>query len=424
MLKRGWRETEGDEWDIHWAERDWINEHFDTMHLNAWQKVNHFRNDRELCRKDLLVKNLKKYKRQLQRNKSSEADLYDFWPTTYVLPGDYALFAEEFKRNPSSTWIMKPVGRAQGKGIFIFQKLSQISKWKNENRYGGGGSSDATDGSKKSKSEARGADAEAYVVQRYIANPYLVAGRKYDMRIYALVTTYSPLTVWLYRGGFCRFSSARYSNSAADLENVFMHLTNVAIQKKSADYAKDEHGGKWDLRHLKLYLMSRYGVVMVDRLFNEIQMIILRSLLAVQQIIIQDKHCFELYGYDVLFDDTFKPWLVEVNASPSLSASTPDDYEMKTTMLSSMLDIIDLEGKLKGDEVRVGGFDLVYRDGHVGSSPGCTYSTMLGAEVPIEHTKRRTPSDAAKSIAKPIETPRSRVKRTSKLAKSPAKSAT
>ena len=62
MLKRGWRETEGDEWDIHWAERDWINEHFDTMHLNAWQKVNHFRNDRELCRKDLLVKNLNKQK--------------------------------------------------------------------------------------------------------------------------------------------------------------------------------------------------------------------------------------------------------------------------------------------------------------------------------------------------------------------------
>jgi tubulin polyglutamylase TTLL9 len=302
---------------------------------------------------------------------------------------------------------MKPVGRAQGKGIFIFQKLSQISKWKSDSRYasstgGGSGSSAGTsggggadlDGAKKTKADSRGGDAEAYIVQRYVANPYLVAGRKFDMRIYALVTTYAPLTVWLYRGGFCRFSSARYSNNAADLENVFMHLTNVAIQKKSADYAKDEHGGKWDVRHLKLYLMSRYGVVMVDRLFNEIQMIVLRSLLAVQQVMIQDKHCFELYGYDVLFDDTFKPWLVEVNASPSLSASTPDDYEMKTTMLSSMLDIIDMEGKLKGDEVRIGGFDLVYRNGHVSGSSGCTYSSMLGASIPAEHTKRRpTPKE-------------------------------
>lgn len=407
MVRRGWRETEGDEWDLHWADREWIHEFFDTMHMHAWQKVNHFRNDRELCRKDLLVKNLKKYKRHLQRSNPIEGDTYDFWPTTYVLPGDYALFAEEFKRNPSSTWIMKPVGRAQGKGIFIFQKLSQISKWKSDSRYasstgGGSGSSAGTsggggadlDGAKKTKADSRGGDAEAYIVQRYVANPYLVAGRKFDMRIYALVTTYAPLTVWLYRGGFCRFSSARYSNNAADLENVFMHLTNVAIQKKSADYAKDEHGGKWDVRHLKLYLMSRYGVVMVDRLFNEIQMIVLRSLLAVQQVMIQDKHCFELYGYDVLFDDTFKPWLVEVNASPSLSASTPDDYEMKTTMLSSMLDIIDMEGKLKGDEVRIGGFDLVYRNGHVSGSSGCTYSSMLGASIPAEHTKRRpTPKE-------------------------------
>ena len=47
-------------------------------------------------------------------------------------------------------------------------------------------------------------------------------------------------------------ASQRYSNSAADLENTFMHLTNVAIQKKSDAYGADPFGGKWDLRHLKV----------------------------------------------------------------------------------------------------------------------------------------------------------------------------
>ena len=91
-----------------------------------------------------------------------------------------------------------------------------------------------------------------------------------------------------------------------------MHLTNVAIQKKSDTYSEETGGGKWEIRSLKLHLMSRYGAAAVDALFRDIHMLILRSLHSVQQVMINDKHCFELYGYDVLFDDTFKPWLLEV----------------------------------------------------------------------------------------------------------------
>ena len=58
---------------------------------------------------------------------------------------------------------------------------------------------------------------------------------------------------------------------------------------------------------------------------------------------IQDKHCFELYGYDLIIDSELRPWLLEVNASPSLTANTNEDYAMKTEMLHGMLDIIDME---------------------------------------------------------------------------------
>jgi tubulin polyglutamylase TTLL9 len=112
------------------------------------QRINHFPNHYELTRKDLLVKNLKRMRRQLERESSAGsqaalADRFDFFPATFVLPSEYGLFLEEFKHgggkasaaagsgnSSSSTWIMKPIGKAQGKGIFLFNKLSQISDWK------------------------------------------------------------------------------------------------------------------------------------------------------------------------------------------------------------------------------------------------------------------------------------------------------
>ncbi len=223
---------------------------------------------------------------------------------------------------------------------------------------------------------------EAYVVQRYLQYPLLIGGKKFDMRLYALVTSFSPLKVYIYRRGFARFTNSRYSSDTEDIYNGFMHLTNVAIQK-TADNYDERTGGKMELQALKFYLMSRYGVERIDALFWEIHMIILRSLLAVQPVMITDRHCFELYGYDVIIDQDLKPWLLEVNASPSLTANTREDYLMKTEMLHGMLDIVDMEGLLKGDEEHVSGWDLVYDNGYVEINPDmCSYSTFLGAAVP------------------------------------------
>ena len=83
----------------------------------------------------------------------------------------------------------------------------------------------------------------------------------------------------------------------------------------------------------------------VDRCFRLIDDIFIKSLQSVQRIIINDKHCFELYGYDILLDVNLKPWLIEVNASPSLTASSKEDYELKQGLLEDTLNIIDLENR-------------------------------------------------------------------------------
>jgi tubulin polyglutamylase TTLL9 len=267
LAGRGWKEvTEHDEWDFVWADREWIYSAFDKLHLEPWQRLNHFRNGRELCRKDLMAKNMKKQRRMLEKEgRHQEAASYEFIPTTFVLPREYSMFVEEFKK-VGGVWIMKPIGSAQGKGIFLFTKLSEISDWKTDYKGYFGGTAGASSGK---SGENAPKDVEAYVVQRYLQYPLLIGGKKFDMRLYALISSFSPLKVYLYRRGFARFTNSRYSSNIQDIYNGFVHLTNVAIQKTAENY-DERTGGKMELQALKLYLMSRYGVERIDALFWEV----------------------------------------------------------------------------------------------------------------------------------------------------------
>lgn len=219
----------------------------------------------------------------------------DFVPVTYLLPADYTLFVEEFRRNPNAMWIMKPTSRSQGKGIFIINKLAQIKKWSSQSRW------------------AQMPLREAYVISRYVDNPLLIGGKKFDLRIYVLVTSYRPLKAYQYVHGFARFCNAKYTTELNDLDNPFIHLTNVAIQKHNDDY-NSKHGGKWHVRHLRLYVEQIFGLEACNRLFAAMDSLIVHSLKAVQNVMINDRHCFECYGYDILIDADLRPWLVEVNS--------------------------------------------------------------------------------------------------------------
>ena len=56
------------EWDFNWADKEWMRENFDGMRLEEHQRVNHYRNYYELCRKDLLIKNLKRMRKTIERD--------------------------------------------------------------------------------------------------------------------------------------------------------------------------------------------------------------------------------------------------------------------------------------------------------------------------------------------------------------------
>mmetsp|Transcript_12253 Transcript_12253/g.18992 ORF Transcript_12253/g.18992 Transcript_12253/m.18992 type:complete len:130 (-) Transcript_12253:534-923(-) len=59
------------------------------------------------------------------------------------------------------------------------------------------------------------------------------------------------------------------------------------------------------------------------------------------------QNCFELFGFDILLDSNFKPYILEVNFSPSLSADSPLDYHIKSNLLVDTLNIVGLKRNLK-----------------------------------------------------------------------------
>lgn len=88
---------------------------------------------------------------------------------------------------------------------------------------------------------------EAYVISRYIDNPLLIGGKKFDLRLYVLVTSFRPLRAYQYVHGFARFCNVKYTTDMDDIDNPYIHLTNVAIQKHNEEY-NAKHGGKWHIR--------------------------------------------------------------------------------------------------------------------------------------------------------------------------------
>ena len=142
---------------------------------------------------------------------------FNFCPKTYLFPDDYRKFcmdreAENFRH----MYIMKPSASSCGRGIKIIATKQEVKR------------------------------KPGYVVSQYVSSPHLIHGFKYDLRIYALVTGFDPLKVYLFKEGLVRFATVKYTNSQKATDKRFIHLTNYSINKKNEDYVKNngENGGK------------------------------------------------------------------------------------------------------------------------------------------------------------------------------------
>ncbi|CAD8116600.1 unnamed protein product [Paramecium sonneborni] len=171
---------------------------------------------------------------------------------------------------------------------------------------------------------------------------YLLKGHKFDMRIYVLVTSFNPLEVFLYKEGFARQTTQPFTLDNNDLKNQLVHLTNFAVQKTHVQiqYLEQQLGGcKISLRQLREKLIDQN--IDWNKIWEQVQDFILKSLVACQSEIPNNPNSFELFGQDIIVDTNQKCWLLEVNVSPSLARDYILDELIKQQLIDDIFDLID-----------------------------------------------------------------------------------
>ncbi|XP_009867327.1 PREDICTED: probable tubulin polyglutamylase TTLL2 [Apaloderma vittatum] len=313
LLERGWTEFDKNEqddadWNLYWRNSPFrMTDHHS---IKPWQRLNHYPEAVRITRKDYLARHLKRMKG------AYGSALYEFSPVTFIMPNDYVKFTEEYIKERQSAgirptyWICKPVDLSRGRGILIFQDIKDLVY-------------DCT-----------------VIVQKYISNPLLISGYKLDLRLYVCVTSFCPLTIYTYEEGLVRFATEKFDLSS--LDNIYAHLTNTSINKYGVSYKKYKEGigggCKWTLSKLRSYLR----VLGVDDtvLWQKINNIVILTLLAVTPLPVAS-NCFELFGFDILIDNKFKPWLLEVNYSPALCLDCSIDYTVKRKLLHDIVELLN-----------------------------------------------------------------------------------
>uniref|UniRef100_W8AFP2 Tubulin--tyrosine ligase-like protein 5 n=2 Tax=Ceratitis capitata TaxID=7213 RepID=W8AFP2_CERCA len=285
--------------------------------LAPYQRVNHFPRSYELTRKDRLYKNIEK----MQHLRGIKH--FDIVPQSFILPSEYKDLISAHNKN-RGPWIVKPAASSRGRGIFIVNTPDQIPQ------------------------------DEQVLVCKYVADPLCIDGHKCDLRVYVLVTSFDPLIIYVYEEGLVRLATVKYERATESLWNPCMHLCNYSINKYHSDYIKsrdaeiEDVGHKWTLSALLRHLKSQGCNTF--KLMADIEDLIIKSIFACAQTIISacrmfvpnGNNCFELYGFDILIDDSLKPWLLEVNLSPSMGVDSPLDSKVKACLITDLLTCVGI----------------------------------------------------------------------------------
>ena len=194
------------------------------------------------------------------------------------------------------------------------------------------------------------------IIQKYIENPLLYRGRKFDMRIWVLLTY--TMKVYVFKEGHLKTCSIEYNLNSKD---VYAHITNYSFQKYNTNFQKYEKGNEVPFFEFQNFLDETYPrrkYNVKKNLIPQIKEIIKLTMRSAKYKINKNRrnYQFEIFGYDFMMDTEFNLFLIEINTNPGLEESSPWIKLIVPRMLDDALRLnIDQLFETKYD------FDLIYK---------------------------------------------------------------
>jgi tubulin monoglycylase TTLL3/8 len=270
---------------------------------------------------------------------------------------------QDYIEGARNVWVVKPAAKSRGRGIFCENRLDLILET-------------------ISNADVK----EKYVAQKYIERPLTIKATKFDIRQYFVVTSWNPLNVYFYKDSYVRFSSVAYDLSDLRSEEAkYRHLCNNSIQHDAATFDQDgwNEGCMWTSDQFRDYLSKEGSPDVWDSIiYPQMKEIIAQTCKCCQETVLQRKNSFELYGADFILDESFKPWIIEVNSSPSMDKGTPATEQLVS---STLQDVVKLTmDRKQSRRAEIGQFELVLRQ-------AALKSNLHAESMPVEGVEIRAP---------------------------------
>lgn len=341
-VRRALHELEWDEADaggtaaLHWFDAPISRAHF--ARVAPEQAINRFYGMVRLCRKVCLA-------HQLRWAEALYGAGHTVSPQTWCLPAELAAF-EAAVPALGGAFILKPDAGCQGDGIVLVRAPDAVR-------------------AARSLSRRQRCVAQIYVDRPLLSAAPASAGHKFDLRMYALLMCAHPFEAYVCTRALARVAARPYAPVEAGRREHAACAGTASSEARRSDVAQGERGGELARLDPYIHLTNSSLAMPLTGLSNklgwsaradgasgvgvdagvvwasirDVVHVGVRSICALaselyEQALPSHTHgprcCFQVLGVDVLIDADSKPWLIELNHSPSMALDGGDEDEVTT----------------------------------------------------------------------------------------------